>query len=147
MPLDRCNALPKARYIAFTCTPLIKGDELTRWVFGGYVSRYGFQWTVEDGATEPLYYDALGEKLGVATIELSQQIADNLEVFESGDIDIEQRLDYEFRRKYYIITAPKQPNAIAKDFVAHYSIAWESGTAIFVVIDKITAVFSITPCI
>ena len=140
LALNRRNALPNARYIAFTGTPLMKDDEITRRVFGGYVSRYGFQRAVEDGATVPLYYDARGEKLGVATNELNQKIADKLEEFESGDIDVEQRLEQELRREYHIITAPKRLDAIAKDFVAHYSIAWESGKAMFVVIDRITAV-------
>ena len=140
LALNRRNALPKARYIAFTGTPLMKDDELTRRVFGGYVSRYGFQRAVEDGATVPLYYETRGEKLGVATSELNQKIADKLEEFESDDIDVEQRLELELRREYHIITAPKRLDAIAKDFVAHYSTAWESGKAMFVVIDKITAV-------
>ena len=140
LALNRRNALPNARYIAFTGTPLMKDDEITRRMFGGYVSRYGFQRAVEDGATVPLYYDARGDKLGVATNELNQKIAKKLEEFESGDIDVEQRLEHELRREYHIITAPKRLDAIAKDFVAHYSIAWESGKAMFVVIDRITAV-------
>ena len=44
-------------------------------VFGDYVSRYGFQRAVEDGATVPLYYDARGEKLGVAISDLNERIA------------------------------------------------------------------------
>ncbi|MXW69343.1 MAG: type I restriction endonuclease subunit R [Acidimicrobiia bacterium] len=140
LALNWRNALPKALYIAFTGTPLMKEDELTRRVFGDYVSRYGFQRAVEDGATVPLYYDARGENLDVATDELNQKIADKLEEFESGDIDTEQRLEHELRREYHILTAPKRLDAIAKDFVTHYSIAWESGKAMFVVIDKITAV-------
>ena len=51
-------------YIGFTGTPLFKDDEITRRVFGDYVSTYDFQRAVEDDATVPLYYDARGEKLG-----------------------------------------------------------------------------------
>ena len=40
--------------------------ELTRRVFGEYVSTYDFQRAVEDEATVPLYYDARGDKLTVA---------------------------------------------------------------------------------
>ena len=139
LALNQRNALPNALYIAFTGTPLMKDDEITRRVFGGYVSRYGFQRAVEDGATVPLFYDARGEKLGVATSDLNEKLAEKLEQFETGDIDVEQRLERELKRDYHIITAPERLDAIAKDFVTHYSTAWESGKAMFIAIDKITA--------
>jgi type I restriction enzyme R subunit len=41
----------------------LRDDEITRRVFGEYVSTYDFQRAVEDNATVPLYYDARGEKL------------------------------------------------------------------------------------
>lgn len=140
LALNQRNALPNARYIAFTGTPLMKDDEITRRVFGDYVSRYGFQRAVEDGATVPLYYDARGEKLGLATSELNERIAEKLEEFETDDVDVEQRLQRELKRDYHVITAPDRLDAIAKDFVAHYSTAWASGKAMFIAIDKITAV-------
>jgi type I restriction enzyme R subunit len=68
LALNMRNALPNAAYIGFTGTPLFKGDEITRRVFGDYVSRYGFQRAVEDEATVPLYYDARGEKLGISSV-------------------------------------------------------------------------------
>jgi SWI2/SNF2 ATPase len=37
------NALPNAAFIGFTGTPLMAGEELTRQVFGDYVSIYN--WT------------------------------------------------------------------------------------------------------
>ncbi len=140
LALNQRNALPNALYIAFTGTPLMKDDEITRRVFGDYVSRYGFQRAVEDGATVPLFYDARGEKLGIATDELNQRIAEKLEEFETDDIDVEQRLEHELRRDYHIVTAPERLEAIANDFVMHYTTAWESGKAMFIAIDKITAV-------
>ena len=140
LALNQRNALPNALYIAFTGTPLMKEDEITRRVFGDYVSRYGFQRAVEDGATVPLYYDARGEKLGVATDDLNERIAEKLEEFETDDVDVEQRLERELKRDYHIITAPERLDAIARDFVAHYTTAWESGKAMFIAIDKVTAV-------
>ena len=118
----------------------MKEDEITRRVFGDYVSRYGFQRAVEDGATVPLYYDARGEKLGVATDDLNERIAEKLEEFETDDVDVEQRLERELKRDYHIITAPERLDAVARDFVAHYTTAWESGKAMFIAIDKVTAV-------
>ena len=140
LALNMRNALPNASYIGFTGTPLFKDDEITRRVFGDYVSTYDFQRAVEDKATVPLYYDARGDKLGVAVGDLNERIAEKLEELETGNIDVEQRLEQELKRDYHIITAGKRLDQVARDFVQHYSTAWETGKAMLVCIDKITCV-------
>jgi type I restriction enzyme R subunit len=140
LALNMRNALPNASYIGFTGTPLFKEDEITRRVFGDYVSTYDFQRAVEDKATVPLYYDARGDKLGVAIGDLNKRIADKLEELETEDIDVQQHLEKELKRDYHIITADKRLDQIAQDLVRHYSTAWESGKAMLVCIDKITCV-------
>ncbi len=128
-----CNALPNASDIGFTGTPLFKDDEITRRVFGEYVSTYDFQRAVDDNATVPLYYDTRGEKLGIAIIgDLNERIAEKLEDLEIDDIDVEQRLERELKRDYHIITAGKRLDQVARDFVCHYSTAWETGKAMLV---------------
>ncbi|MBU4389187.1 MAG: DUF3387 domain-containing protein, partial [Proteobacteria bacterium] len=124
----------------FTGTPLFKDDEITRRVFGDYISTYDFKRAVDDKATVPLYYDARGDKLGVAKNDLNERIAKKLEELEIEDIDVAQRLEKELKRDYHIITSKKRLNQIARDFVEHYSTAWESGKAMLVCIDKITCV-------
>jgi type I restriction enzyme R subunit len=47
-------ALPNAAFIGFTGTPLFKQDEITKRIFGNYVSRYDFKRSEEDGATVKL---------------------------------------------------------------------------------------------
>ncbi len=140
LALNLRNALPHASYIGFTGTPLFKDDEITRRVFGEYVSTYDFQRAVDDQATVPLYYDARGEKLGVAVGDLNERIAEKLEELETDDIDVTQRLERELKRDYHIITAGKRLDQVARDFVQHYSAAWESGKAMLVCIDKVTCV-------
>lgn len=140
LALNLRNALPKASYIGFTGTPLFKDDQITRRVFGEYVSTYDFQRAVNDRATVPLYYDARGEKLGVATTELNERVAEKLEELEIEDINVQQRLEHDLRRDYHIITAEKRLDQIARDFVKHYSTAWETGKAMLVCIDKVTCV-------
>ena len=140
LALNMRNALPNASYIGFTGTPLFKDDEITRKVFGEYVSTYDFQRAVEDNATVPLYYDARGDKLGVAIGDLNERIADKLEELETGDFDVEQRLEQELKRDYHIITAGKRLDQVVRDFVRHYSAAWETGKAMLVCIDKVTCV-------
>jgi type I restriction enzyme R subunit len=55
-------------------------------------------------------------------------------------LDVQQRLEQELKRDYHIITAGKRLDQIARDFVAHYAKAWETGKAMLVCIDKITCV-------
>ena len=140
LALNMRNALPNAGYIGFTGTPLFTGDEITRKVFGDYVSTYDFQRAVEDGATVPLYYDARGDELGVAIDDLNERIADKLEELETDDIDVAQRLERDLKREYHVITAGKRLDQVARDFVRHYSAAWETGKAMLVCIDKVTCV-------
>jgi len=140
LALNLRNALPNASYIGFTGTPLFKDDEITRRVFGEYVSTYDFQRAVDDNATVPLYYDARGEKLGVAVGDLNERIAEKLEELETDNIDVEQRLERELKRDYHIITADKRLDQVARDFVHHYAAAWETGKAMLVCIDKVTCV-------
>ena len=140
LALNMRNALPNAGYIGFTGTPLFKGDELTKQVFGDYISKYDFQRAVDDGATVPLYYDARGEKLNVATQDINEKIAEKLAAFEAEDVDVTEKLESELKRDYHVITAEKRLDQIARDFVQHYSTSWENGKAMFVCIDKLTCV-------
>ncbi|MCF8474598.1 MAG: type I restriction endonuclease subunit R [Emcibacter sp.] len=140
LALNLRNALPNASRIGFTGTPLFKDDEITKKVFGDYVSTYDFQRAVEDKATVPLYYDARGEKLGITTNDINEKIAAKLEEYEAEDLDTEARLEKELKREYHVITADKRMKAIAADFAEHYSTGWETGKAMLVCIDKITCV-------
>jgi len=140
LSLNLRDALPNASRIGFTGTPLFSDDEITRRVFGEYVSKYDFQRAVEDGATVPLYYDARGEELEVATNDLNDKIAAKLEELEIEDQDVAERLEKELKRDYHVITNPDRLDKIARDFVVHYSTQWETGKAMLVCIDKITAV-------
>ena len=140
LAINMRNALPNASYIGFTGTPLFKEDELTRRVFGEYVSTYDFQRAVEDEATVPLYYDARGDKLNVAIGDLNDRIAEKLEESKIDDIDVQQRLERALAQDYHVITADQRLDQIARDFVRHYSTAWETGKAMLVCIDKITCV-------
>ena len=133
------NALPNASFIGFTGTPLFKDDEITRRIFGDYVSTYDFQRAVEDRATVPLYYDARGDKLGIARRPQRahrSQAGGN----RHGRHQRARALEKELKRDYHVITADKRLDQIARDFVEHYSTAWECGKAMLVCIDKVTCV-------
>ena len=130
-------ALPNAAFIGFTGTPLFKQDELTKRIFGKYVSRYDFKRSEEDGATVKLVYENRGEKLGVARIDLNDRIAAKIEEAEL-DPDREALLEKLLGKDYEVITADERIAKIADDFVDHCATRWESGKAMMVCIDKIT---------
>lgn len=143
LALNLRTALPKAGYIGFTGTPLFRGDELTRQVFGDYVSKYDFQRAVDDGATVPLFYDARGEKLQIATEDINDRVLAALDSHKeelAQDVDLYERLESELKRDYHVITAEKRLEQVARDFVQHYSTSWGSGKAMIVCIDKVTCV-------
>ena len=130
-------ALPNASFIGFTGTPLFKQDELTRRIFGDYVSRYDFKQSEEDGATVKLVYDNRGDKLGITRTDLNDRIAAKIEEAEL-DPDQEALLDKLLGQDYEVITADDRLEKIAADFVEHYATRWQSGKSMLVCIDKIT---------
>jgi type I restriction enzyme R subunit len=130
-------ALPNAAFIGFTGTPLFKQDQITKRIFGDYVSRYDFKRSEEDGATVKLVYENRGEKLGVARMDLNERIAQKIEEAEL-DPDQAALLDKLLGKDYEIITADERLDKIAADFVEHCATRWESGKSLFVCIDKIT---------
>lgn len=151
LSLNMRNAMPGASFIGFTGTPLFKDDEITKKVFGEYISTYDFQRAVEDNATVPLYYDARGEQLRFVDEDgdehsvadpkgLNEKIAAKLEELEIDDIDVQLRLERELKRDYHIITSTSRLEQVAQDFVRHYANGWETGKAMLVCIDKITCV-------
>jgi type I restriction enzyme R subunit len=136
----RFNGIPNASYLGFTGTPLIKEElELTKNIFGEYVSVYDFKRAIVDNATLPLRYLNRGEKLDIQNPELDERMA---ELIENEDLDEDQRkkLEREFKRDYPILTSEKRLNDIAKDLVWHFNERGYQGKAMFVALDKPTAV-------
>jgi type I restriction enzyme R subunit len=130
-------ALPNASFIGFTGTPLFKHDELTRRIFGNYVSRYDFKRSEEDQSTVKLVYENRGEKLGIARLDLNDRIA---EAVEKADLNTDEQalLERLLGKDYEVITADDRLDKLADDFVEHCSTRWETGKSMLVCIDKIT---------
>ena len=130
-------ALPNASFIGFTGTPLLKHDELTKRIFGGYVSRYDFKRSEEDQSTVKLVYENRGEKLGIARLDLNDRIADAV---EKADLDPDQQalLEKLLGKDYEVITADDRLDKLAEDFIEHYSTRWQTGKSMLICVDKIT---------
>lgn len=139
------GALPNAAYLAFTGTPLIKGDdEKTREVFGDYVSVYDFEQAVLDGATVPLFYENRIPELELVNEQLDEDIYETLD-HASLDAAAELALEQQFSREYAIITRDDRLERIAEDIVAHYMARGyveqgNSSKAMIVCVDRFTAV-------
>ena len=132
--------LPTASRIGFTGTPLLSDDNLTARTFGGYISVYDFKRAVEDGATVPLYYENRGDQIAdLHNPEITDRI---LDAIEQADLDVDQqeKLEREFAKEIHLLTARPRLEAIARDFVRHYSDLWTSGKAMFVCLNKVTCV-------
>jgi type I restriction enzyme R subunit len=130
-------ALPNASFIGFTGTPLFQYDHLTQRIFGGYVSRYDFKRSEQDGATVKLVYENRGEKLGIERLDLNDRIA---AAVEKADLNPDQEalLEKLLGQDYEVVTADDRLDKLADDFVEHCATRWQSGKAMLVCIDKIT---------
>lgn len=154
LALNMRKGLPQAKFLGFTGTPLIDAGEkqLTREVFGDYVSIYDFQRAVADGATLPLFYENRGEKLKIVDPKVSERIAEHIEAArQTATLDDpwtdekEEKLYRELARDYPILTAPTRLDKVAQDFVDHFHQRWRvvengGGKAMMVCLDKITCV-------
>lgn len=135
------RALPNAAFIGFTGTPLIAGqEERTREVFGDYVSIYNFAQSVADGATVPLYYEARKPELQLADADTLRDDLDALLDEAMLDDEQEKKLQREFARQYHLITRDDRLDQIAADLARHFAARGYLGKAMFVAIDKATAV-------
>jgi len=136
----RFNGIPNATYLGFTGTPLIDEElHTTKEIFGGYVSVYDFKRAIVDGATLKLRYQNRGEKLDIEHPDLDQRMA---EIINNEDLDEDQiaKLKREFARDYPILTSDDRLEKIARDLVWHFNDRGYQGKAMFVALDKPTAV-------
>ncbi len=136
----RYYGLPNASYLGFTGTPIIKEEEeLTKNIFGDYVSVYDFKRAIEDDATLPLRYINKGEKLKLNNPDIDDQMA---AIIENSDLDEDQRqkLAYNFKKDYVVLTSMPRLDAIAKDLVWHFNDRGYQGKAMYVALDKPAAV-------
>jgi len=139
LALNMRNALPNAAFLAFTGTPLMVGEERTRQVFGEYVSIYNFAQSVKDNATVPLYYENRIPELQLTNENLNTDMERLLEEAELDERQ-EQKLEREFSREYHLIVRDERLEKIAEDIVLHFMGRGFPGKAMFVAVDKATAV-------
>lgn len=111
------KALPKAAYIAFTGTPLLK-DEKTSNKFGPIVHAYTMQRAVEDETVAPLLYEERVPELDIneeAVNRWFEKITSNLSDAQRSD------LKRKFAKKGAIYGAANRIELIAWDIATHFN--------------------------
>lgn len=140
LAMNMRKALPNAAFLGFTGTPLIKGeDEKTREVFGDYVSVYDFKQSIEDGATVPLFYENRIPELQLTNENLNEELAEILDDASLTEKQ-EEKLEREFRQEYHLLTRNDRLETIAKDLVDHFLNRGYMGKALFIAVDRFTAI-------
>jgi type I restriction enzyme R subunit len=86
--------LPKACYIGFTGTPLLKDEKNTLSTFGGLIHRYAIDEAVADEAVVPLLYEAR-----LVEQQISGQVIDQWFYKISAGLTEEQKAD--LKRKMF----------------------------------------------
>ncbi|RMG21477.1 MAG: HsdR family type I site-specific deoxyribonuclease, partial [Deltaproteobacteria bacterium] len=117
------EALPNAFLFGLTGTPINRADRNTFYAFGaeederGYMSRYGFEESVRDGATMPLHFEPRLLELHIdreAIDEAFKELTGGL-----SDLDREQ-LARTAARMAVLVKAPERIQAICADIARHY---------------------------
>jgi type I restriction enzyme, R subunit len=139
LALNMRNALPNARYIGFTGTPLMAGEEHTREVFGDYVSTYDFQNAINDGSTVPLYYQNRMPELNFKNEDFNEKMELLIEK-ENLSPEEERVLARNFATQHHLITNDERLDKVAYDLVDHFHSRGFLGKGMVISIDKITAV-------
>lgn len=133
------KGLPRAQYLAFTGTPLLGRERKTNAWFGGYVSEYNFQQSMDDGATVPLFYEKRVPEVLNQNADLSDEF---YEILEDENLDEAQqaKLEKRFAKEVEVIKRDDRLEKIARDIVYHFPRRGYLGKGLVVSVDKFTAV-------
>ncbi|MBP6057894.1 MAG: type I restriction endonuclease subunit R [Nitrosomonas sp.] len=133
------KGLPRANYLAFTGTPLLGRERKTNAWFGGYVSEYNFQQSMDDGATVPLFYQKRVPEVLIQNEGLSEEF---YQILEDENLDEAQqaKLEKRFSTEIEVIKRDDRLEKIARDIVYHFPQRGYLGKGLVVSVDKFTAV-------
>ncbi|MEC4750200.1 type I restriction endonuclease subunit R [Methylomicrobium sp. Wu6] len=133
------KGLPNANYLAFTGTPLLGRERKTNAWFGGYVSEYNFQQSMDDGATVPLFYEKRVPEVLNQNEGLSEEF---YRILEDENLDEAQqaKLEKRFAKEIEVIKRDDRLEKIARDIVYHFPRRGYLGKGLVVSVDKFTAV-------
>ena len=116
------EALPHAKYIGFTGTPVETKDHSTTNVFGEIIDVYDMTQAIDDGSTVPILYEARMVKVG-----LNEKILEAIDEYykaieDDGDAEIEEikKSQSQMASMKQILEDPDRLEMIVKDILNHY---------------------------
>lgn len=113
------TALPNAKYIAFTGTPIDNKTGNTTVVFGDYIHTYGFDRAIEEGATVPLLYQPRHIKM--ATTEGSEEIGQSIEeLTDALELEMANKTKLEQTKIMKLLASDERLDEVAKNIVEHW---------------------------
>ena len=117
------EALPNAFLFGLTGTPINRADKNTFYAFGaeedanGYLSRYGLEESIRDGATRPLHFEPRLVELHIDQAAIEEAYKELTEGLTDEDRD---KLGKAAAKMAVLVKAPERIQAICADIAAHY---------------------------
>ncbi|MGA2107123.1 MAG: type I restriction endonuclease subunit R [Syntrophorhabdales bacterium] len=111
------DALPNARRIGFTGTPISFSGADTVSVFGDLIHTYDIRQSQEDGATKPIYYAPRQIKLHLSKADIDAALR---ELIENADATELERRKSRWAALAAAAGARDRVEELAKDLLAHY---------------------------
>jgi len=119
-------ALPSAKFIGFTGTPIDYTDADTRAVFGDYIRPiYDMPQSEEDRSTVPIFYEARLATLHLTNPALDKELEEITQDYESEEVERRKPQWAEIAR---LAGAKDRVEAIAADILAHFEKRQETQT-------------------
>jgi type I restriction enzyme R subunit len=138
------KALPNAKFIGFTGTPIENNSRSTQEVFGKYISKYLMNDAINDGTIVPISYESrfvqikYNEELLNQIDEITKNIYTKFE--ESTFLHAEAKMNFEskFNKLSLLVSNDERIEQIAIDFIDRYKNREKllKGKAMFVAYDR-----------
>ena len=116
-------ALPNAFLFGLTGTPINRADRNTFFAFGaeedesGYMSRYGFEDSIRDGATKELHFEPR-----LVDLDVNQEAIDEAfeEMTEGLSIEEKESLSKSSAKMNVLLKSPARVAAVCQDMAQHF---------------------------
>jgi type I restriction enzyme R subunit len=118
------DALPNAFLFGLTGTPINRADRNTFYAFGadedekGYMSRYGFEESIRDGATLPLHFEPRLVELHIDKAAIDAAYAEMTGGLSDLDKD---NLAKAAAKMAVLVKTPERIRRVCEDIVAHFA--------------------------
>lgn len=117
------DALPNAFLFGFTGTPINRADRNTFYAFGadedegGYISRYGFEDSIRDGATKPLHFEPRLVDIHIDHTKIEEAYQELTSGLTDEDRD---KLGKAAAKMAVLVKAPERIEKICADIAKHF---------------------------